>query len=72
MFRPGTFPNVSATGDMARRRALHADRLAGDDPCRLRLASSATTDYFVCRYSPTGNKDGLFMAATRQLAQGGN
>jgi hypothetical protein len=36
------------------------------------VASSASTDYFVCRYSPTGNKDGLFMAATSQLAQGGN
>ena len=27
------------------------------------LASSATTDYFVCRYAPTGNKDGVYLAA---------
>jgi hypothetical protein len=34
------------------------------------LASSATTDYFVCRYAPTGNKDGMFLAPQRTLAEG--
>ena len=35
-FRPGVFPDNSQHRRMARRRPLHADRLAGDDRGRLR------------------------------------
>ena len=71
-FRPGTFPNVSTTG--AWSDVAHYTQIVWPTTTHVgcAVASSATTDYFVCRYSPTGNKDGQFMAATRQLAQGGN
>src|SRR5688572_8419326 len=63
-FRPGVFPNISRTGvwnDVA-----HYTQIVWPTTTNVgcALASSATSDYFVCRYSPTGNKDG------HQLAQG--
>jgi hypothetical protein len=72
VFRPGTFPHVRPRGDwlvvahnthIVWPRTPHVGWAAG---------RSTTTDYLFCRYSPTGNKDGLFMAAASQLAQGGN
>ncbi len=72
VFRPGTFPHVSATGEW--HDVAHYTQIVWPSTTHVgcAVASSATTDYFVCRYSPTGNKDGLFLAASQQLAQGGN
>ena len=72
VFRPGTFPNVSTTGEW--HDVAHYTQIVWPTTTHVgcAVASSATTDYLVCRYSPTGNKDGLFMAASQQLAQGGN
>lgn len=69
LFRPGTFPDVSSSGrwfDVA-----HYTQIVWPSTTHVgcAVASSATTDYFVCRYSPSGNKDGHFMAARRELAQ---
>ena len=70
LFRPGVFPNNSATGDWS--AVAHYTQIVWPTTTHVgcALASSATTDYFVCRYAPTGNKDGLFLAPQRQLAQG--
>ena len=72
VFRPGTFPHVSTTGEW--HDVAHYTQIVWPSTTHVgcAVASSGSTDYFVCRYSPTGNKDGLFMAATSQLAQGGN
>jgi hypothetical protein len=72
VFRPGTFPDVSTTGEW--HDVAHYTQIVWPSTTHVgcAVASSTTTDYFVCRYSPTGNKDGLFMAAASQLAQGGN
>lgn len=72
LFRPGVFPNVSATGDW--EAVAHWTQIVWPSTTEIgcALASSATTDYFVCRYAPTGNKDGLAMGlgAPVQLAGG--
>ena len=64
-FRPGVFPNISRTGvwnDVA-----HYTQIVWPTTTSVgcALASSATSDYFVCRYSPTGNKDGFELAERR-------
>ena len=64
-FRPGVFPNISRTGvwnDVA-----HYTQIVWPTTTSVgcALASSATSDYFVCRYSPTGNKDGFELAQRR-------
>ena len=64
-FRPGVFPNISRTGvwnDVA-----HYTQIVWPTTTNVgcALASSATSDYFVCRYSPTGNKDGFELAQGR-------
>ena len=64
-FRPGIFPNISRTGvwnDVA-----HYTQIVWPTTTSVgcALASSATSDYFVCRYSPTGNKDGYELAQGR-------
>ena len=64
-FRPGVFPNISRTGvwnDVA-----HYTQIVWPTTTNVgcALASSATSDYFVCRYSPTGNKDGFQLAQRR-------
>ena len=59
LFRPGVFPAVSRTGvwnDVAHYTQIVWPRTT-EIGCA--VASSATTDYLVCRYAPTGNKDGL-------------
>ena len=65
-FRPGVFPDNSRTGEW--HDVAHYTQIVWPTTTNVgcALASSATTDYFVCRYSPTGNKDGF------QLAQGGD
>ncbi|HET9335111.1 MAG TPA: CAP domain-containing protein, partial [Sphingomicrobium sp.] len=69
-FRPGVFPNNSSNGDW--HAVAHYTQIVWPTTTEVgcAVASSATTDYFVCRYAPTGNKDGLFLAPQRQLAQG--
>lgn len=80
-FRPGAFPNNSVNGDW--HRIAHYTQIIWPTTTEVgcAVASSATTDYFVCRYAPTGNKDGYVLArggdplaalpAGAQLAQGG-
>jgi hypothetical protein len=82
LFRPGAFPNNSITGDW--HAVAHYTQIVWPTTTEIgcALASSVTTDYFVCRYAPTGNKDGVFLASRRdplaplpastQLAQSGN
>ena len=82
-FRPGAFPNNnSRTGNWL--DVAHFTQIVWPTTTEIgcALASNATTDYFVCRYAPTGNKDGVFLASGRdplgaapastQLAQSGN
>lgn len=82
LFRPGHFPNNSASGDW--HAVAHYTQIVWPTTTEVgcALASSPTTDYFVCRYAPTGNKDGVYLArggdplaplaAGQQLAQSGN
>jgi uncharacterized protein YkwD len=82
LFRPGAFPNNSTNGNW--QAVAHYTQIVWPTTTEVgcALASSATTDYFVCRYAPTGNKDGVFLASGRdrlapipastQLAQSGN
>ena len=82
LFRPGHFPNNSVNGNWL--AVAHYTQIVWPTTTEIgcALASSATTDYFVCRYAPTGNKDGFYLASGRdplapiaasaQLAQGGN
>ena len=83
LFRPGAFPNNSVNGDW--HAVAHYTQIVWPTTTEVgcAVASSATTDYFVCRYAPTGNKDGFYLAANRadplaalpagtQLAEGGN
>ena len=82
LFRPGAFPNNSVTGDW--HAVAHYTQIVWPTTTEIgcALASSPTTDYFVCRYAPTGNKDGFYLAsgqdplaplpASQQLAQSGN
>jgi len=62
LFRPGVFPAVSRTGvwnDVAHYTQIVWPRTT-EIGCA--VASSASTDYLVCRYAPTGNKDGMALA----------
>lgn len=72
-FRPGAFPDNSATGDW--HQVAHYTQIVWPTTTEVgcALASSPTTDYFVCRYAPTGNKDGFYLSRSAgQLAEGGN
>jgi uncharacterized protein YkwD len=72
-FRPGTFPNNSRTGSW--NDVAHYTQVVWPTTTEVgcALASSVTTDYFVCRYSPTGNKDGVYLSAMNaRLAEGGD
>jgi len=81
-FRPGAFPDNSRTGNWS--DVAHYTQIVWPTTTEVgcALASSATTDYFVCRYAPTGNKDGVYLAAGQpslavlpqgtRLAEGGN
>ena len=82
LFRPGAFPDNSLNGDW--HAVAHYTQIIWPTTTEVgcALASSATTDYFVCRYAPTGNKDGFYLAngrdplapitASTQLAESGN
>lgn len=64
-FRPGVFPDNSRTGEW--HDVAHYTQIVWPTTTEVgcALASSATTDYFVCRYAPTGNKDGFELAERR-------
>ena len=72
LFRPGVFPDNSVDGDWL--AVAHYTQIIWPATTEVgcAMASSATTDYFVCRYAPTGNKDGTFLAGRRELAQRGD
>lgn len=82
LFRPGNFPDNSINGDW--HAVAHYTQIVWPTTTEFgcALAASATTDYFVCRYAPTGNKDGVYLASGRnpvapvaastQLAQSGD
>jgi hypothetical protein len=73
LFRPGAFPDNSVNGDW--HAVAHYTQIVWPTTTEVgcALASSPTTDYFVCRYAPTGNKDGFHLSRQqRQLAEGGN
>ena len=63
LFRPGAFPDNSVNGNW--HAVAHYTQIVWPTTTHVgcAVASSATTDYFVCRYSPTGNKDGFHLAA---------
>jgi hypothetical protein len=68
MFKSGTFPSVSTTGnweDVGHYTQIiwHGDRRVG---CA--IDSSAAYDYLVCRYSRPGNVMGEAVMVPRQLA----
>ena len=81
-FRSGSFPDNAVNGDW--HSVAHYTQIVWPTTTEVgcALASSATTDYFVCRYAPTGNKDGFYLAngrdplapvaASTQLAQSGD
>jgi hypothetical protein len=56
-FRPGTFPNVSISGNWM--AIGHYSQMVWRGTTRVGCAvrSSARNDYLVCRYSPAGNID---------------
>lgn len=56
-FRPGTFPNVSVSGNWL--SIGHYSQMVWRGTTRVGCAirSSARNDYLVCRYSPKGNID---------------
>lgn len=72
LFRAGVFPAVSTTG--AFHDVAHYTQIVWPTTTEVGcgLASSATTDYFVCRYAPTGNKDGVMLAPLVRVAQRGD
>jgi len=63
LFRPGAFPHNSVNGDW--HAVAHYTQIVWPTTTEVgcAVASSATTDYFVCRYAPTGNKDGHYLAS---------
>lgn len=63
LFRPGVFPNNSANGRW--QSVAHYTQIIWPTTSHVgcALASSPSTDYFVCRYSPGGNRDGVYLAA---------
>jgi len=79
LFRAGAFPDNSVNGNWS--AVAHYTQIVWPTTTEVgcALASSATTDYFVCRYAPTGNKDGFYLApnpgqlaANTRSAEGGN
>ncbi|MGI8931534.1 MAG: CAP domain-containing protein [Sphingomicrobium sp.] len=72
LFRSGVFPDNSINGNW--NAVAHYTQIVWPSTTEVgcSLASSPSTDYFVCRYAPTGNKDGLYLAQTRELAERGD
>lgn len=68
-FRPGVFPNVSATGEW--HDVGHYTQIVWPTTTEIgcAVAASATTDYLVCRYAPKGNQDGFALTRGRPAVQ---
>jgi hypothetical protein len=60
-FRPGVFPNVSATGNW--EDVAHYTQLISKTTTRVGCAiqRAGRWDFLICRYSPPGNIDGRYM-----------
>ena len=71
MFRPGVFPAVSSSGSW--HDVGHYTQIVWPTTTEIGcgMASSATDDYLVCRYAPTGNKDGTTLDPTLRIAERG-
>ncbi|MEO7787215.1 MAG: CAP domain-containing protein [Sphingomicrobium sp.] len=71
-FRPGVFPQVSRTGSW--HDVGHYTQIVWPTTTEIGcgLASSGLMDYLVCRYAPTGNKDGIALVPSLRLADRGN
>jgi hypothetical protein len=68
-FRPGTFPNVTTTprwSDVA-----HYTQMMWPTTVTLGcgLADGSGYRWLVCRYAPGGNRDGVFIAPSRNVAE---
>lgn len=65
MFMPGIFPSVTRTGNWA--DVAHYTQMIWPTTQRIgcALASTARSDYLVCRYSPKGNIDGKWVGPPR-------
>ena len=62
-FRPGIFPNVSRTGNW--KDVGHYTAIVWPTTTHMgcAVASNARHDYLVCRYTPSGNIDGVHLSA---------
>ena len=67
-FRAGVFPNVSRTGNWA--DVGHYTQMIWPATSRVgcALASTARTDYLVCRYANKGNVDGRAVGYSRTIS----
>jgi hypothetical protein len=67
-FRAGVFPAVSATGQW--HDVAHYTQIVWPTTTEIGcgVAAGAGTDYLVCRYAPTGNKDGVALVPRMQVA----
>ena len=61
LFRPGTFPNVSASGNWSDVGHYTQMIWRGTTSVGCALSRSARWDYLICRYSPPGNVVGRSM-----------
>ena len=67
-FRPGLFPAVSKSGSF--HDVAHYTQIVWPTTTEVgcALASNAANDFLVCRYAPTGNKDGVALVPASRLA----
>jgi hypothetical protein len=72
LFRRGAFPNVSTTGQWI--DVSHYTQIIWPTTTEVgcALVANATTDYLVCRYAPTGNKDGVSLSPSSALTERGD
>ena len=72
LFRQGAFPDVSKTGQWI--DVSHYTQIIWPTTTEVgcALVASASTDYLVCRYAPTGNKDGISLSPSSALTERGD
>jgi hypothetical protein len=66
LFVPGVFPAISRTGNWDDVGHYTQMIWAATNRIGCALASTARTDFLVCRYSPAGNVDGVLIQPPRQ------